>query len=79
MFLYQAKREISHKYLESNHPLSNLDKRLRNSIDPSDVTNIVQQTLVLIGNVHNIFMTDNHQTSLSKLLPKSMDLVNDSS
>jgi hypothetical protein len=39
----------------------------------------VQQTLVLIGYGQNIFMTDHRQTLLSKLLPKSMDLMDDSS
>jgi hypothetical protein len=39
----------------------------------------VQQTLVFIGNVHNIFMNDHCQTLPSKLLPKSMDLMDDSS
>jgi hypothetical protein len=75
MFLYQAKK-INHEFFDAT---GQFETSGCETIDPSDITNIVQQTLVLIGNVHNILMTDHCQTLLSKLLPKSMDLMDDSS
>lgn len=54
-------------------------KSANKDIDPNDVINIVQRALVLIGNAHYIYMSDRRKTLLSKLLPESVDLIDDSS
>ena len=57
--------------------------KLKNSkkgrgIDPRDVIDIVQRTLVLLGNAHYVYLADRRKSILAKILPDCMDLLSDS-
>ena len=54
-------------------------KKANKGIDSNDVIGIVERALVLIGNAHYVYMTDWRETLLSKLVPKCVDLIEDSS
>jgi len=52
-------------------------KKKQRGIDPRDVIDIVQRSLVLIGNAHYVYLTDRRKSLLGKLIPDCMDLLND--
>jgi len=52
-------------------------KKKQRGIDPRDVIDIVQRSLVLIGNAHYVYLTDRRKSLLGKLIPDRMDLLND--
>ena len=53
-------------------------KKKRRGVDPRDVIDIVQRSLVLIGNAHYVYLTDRRRSILGKILPDCLDLLSDS-